>query len=204
MAEFDIKELTAKAHLGQIGLPFPLWWGTNKKTFVLPNLKRISSELLNGSTAYFMQLTLAYKGEQFTLPNEPLVGLSLSKTIVETATVGKYRKGTVKEYITTEDYKISIRGVCADIDDDGELWDDYPANQVDTLNRLFEINDAVEVVDNKFFELFGIRSIVLKDIQFDEMAGQQGLQRYTISAVSDQDFYADLSEKGKTNLKAIL
>ena len=47
------------------------------------------------------------------------------------------------------------------------------------------------------FELFGIRKIVLKDIQFDEMVGEQGMQKFTITAVSDQDFYADLNEKDK-------
>ncbi len=196
MAEFNIKELISKAHFGHVALPFPSWVGSNTKPFALPNLKNITSELLNGSTAYFMQVTLSHQGENFTLPNEPLVGLSLAKTIVETATVGKLRKGTVKEYITTEDYQISFRGVCFDDDD----MDVYPSDQVDALNRLFDINDALEVENNPFFELFGIRNIVLKDIQFDEMAGQQGMQRYTISAVSDQDFYADLSERGLTKL----
>lgn len=202
MAEFDIKELVAKAHFDYVGPAFPAWWGKNKKLFVLPNLNTITAELKNGTSSYFMQLKLSYNGETFTLPNEPLVGLALTKTIVETATVGKYRKGTVKEYITTEDYNITLRGVCfSQMDDDG--YDDYPADQVRNLNTLFEINDALEVVDNKFFELFGIRKIVLKDIQFDEMVGQQGMQRYTITAVSDQDFYADLSELGKTNLNPI-
>lgn len=199
MAEFDVKELVAKAHFGYVGLPFPLWWGKNKKLFVLPNLKNIGSALKNGTSTYFMQVELSYQGEKFTLPNEPLVGLTLAKTIIETATVGKLRKGTVKEYITTEDYQINLRGVCFDEND----MESYPADQVDALNKLFEINDALEVENNPFFELFGIRKIVLKDIQFDEMAGQQGMQRYTIAAVSDQDFYADLSERGKSKLNLL-
>lgn len=127
------------------------------------------------------------------MPNEPLISLGLTKTIVETATVGKYRKGTVKEYICTEDYSITIKGVCIDLDDP-EI---YPADQVGLLNDLFDINDALEVESNPFLELFGIRKIVLKDIQFDEMIGEQGVQKYTITAVSDQDFYADLNEKDK-------
>ena len=45
--------------------------------------------------------------------------------------------------------------------------------------------------------------IVLKDIQFDEMAGEQRLKKFIISAVSDQDFYADLTEREKT-LKTLL
>ena len=50
--------------------------------------------------------------------------------------------------------------------------------------------------------MFGIRKLVIEDIKFDEMVGESGLQRYTISAISDQDFYADLNEKDteKNNL----
>ena len=68
---------------------------------------------------------------------------------------------------------------------------------------MFEINDSLEVISNPFLELFEIRNIVLKDIQLDEMAGEQGLQKFTITAVSDQDFYADLTEREK-NLKSLL
>lgn len=194
MAEFDIKQLVARAHFGHVGMPFPKWWENNKTLFVLPNLKNINAGQLNGGK-YFMQVSLSHKTGTFTLPNEPLVSLALTKTIVETATVGKLRKGTVKEYITTEDYQISFRGVCVNEED----MDAYPGDQVRELNKLFEINDTLDVDENFFFELFDIRRIVLKDIQFDEMAGQPGMQRYTIYAVTDQDFYADLSELKKIN-----
>jgi hypothetical protein len=141
-----------------------------------------------------MTLKLSYNSQKFELPNEPLISLGLSKTIVETATVGKYRKGTVKEYICTEDYQIMIKGVCVDVDNP----EDYPTDQVAALNELFEINDSLDVLSNLFLELFGIRKIVLKDIQFEDMAGEAGMQKYTITAVSDQDFYADLNEKELT------
>ena len=91
------------------------------------------------------------------------------------------------------------KGVCIN-ENDPEI---YPSEQVDELRRMFEINDSLNVISNPFFALFEIRNIVLKDIQFDEMAGEQGLQKFTISAVSDQDFYADLTEREKT-LKTLL
>lgn len=192
MAEFNIKELLIRAAIDYVGPRFPEWWSKNKKKYQLPDLKGINAKQLLGGK-YFLTLKLSYKGQSFELPNEPLISLGLTKTIVETATVGKYRKGTVKEYICTEDYSITIKGVCIDLVDP-EI---YPADQVGLLNDLFEINDALEVESNPFLELFGIRKIVLKDIQFDEMIGESGLQKYTITAVSDQDFYADLNEKDK-------
>ena len=190
--ELHIKELIAKAHFDYVGPAFPKWWATNKTKFVLPSLSKIGAGLLLGGQ-YFQTLKVAYKGEQFVFPNEPLISMSLAKTIVETATVGKERKGTVKEYINTEDYVLNIRGVCFNPD----YPDEYPTDQVQELQRLFEINDSVEVVNNLFLELFGIKNLVLKNIEWNEMAGQQGLQVYTVNAVSDADFYADLAEKSK-------
>ncbi len=195
--EFDFKELVAKAHFDYVGPAFPSWWMKNKTKFVLPSLTNITRDLLLGGK-YFQTLKVAYKGEEFVFPNEPLISMSLPKTIVETPTVGKERKGTVKEYICTEDYQIIIRGVC--VNEDPEMRDQYPAEQVQELHRMYEINDGLEVINNAFLTLFDIKNIVLKNLEFEEMAGQQGLQKYTITAVSDQDFYADLAEKQKLNL----
>lgn len=199
MAEFNLREITARALFDYVGPHFPEWWKKNKSKFELPDLRGINSEQIRGGK-YFMQLKLRHNKVVYELPNEPLISLSLTKTIVKTATVGKQRKGTVKEYICTEDYTISIKGVCINVDEP-EL---YPADQVAILNDLVDINDALEVETNAFLELFGIRKLVIEDIKFDEMVGESGLQRYTISAISDQDFYADLNEKDteKNNLLA--
>ncbi|WBX72893.1 DUF6046 domain-containing protein [Tenacibaculum pacificus] len=190
MAEFNFKELVARAHFDYIGPVFTKWFENNKKAMVLPSLKNVFGSQLLGNK-YFFTLKLKYGKQQFTFPNEPLIAVSLVKTIVETATVGKYRKGTVKEYINTEDYQLTIRGVCVNTED----YDSYPTDQVKELNDMFAVNDALEVVNNPFLELFQIRKIVLKEILLDEMQGQPNLQKYVIRAVSDQDFYADVTEK---------
>lgn len=190
--EFDIKELVAKAHFDYVGPAFPAWWGNNKTKFVLPSLKNITRELLLGGR-YFQQISFSYNSEIFQLPNEPLISMSLQKTIVETATVGTERIGTVKEYICTEDYQIFIRGVC--VNESPDEREVYPSDQVEMIQKMFLINDRLNVVTNPFLELFSIRSVVLKSIDWEEMAGQQGLQKFTISAVSDNDFFADMTEK---------
>ncbi len=93
--KFDIKELTARAFLDYVGPAFPQWWEQNKTAFVVPSLNNISEARSNGSQ-YFMTIKVAdKKGQTTEFPNEPLVSFSLSKTIVETATLGKYRKGKV-------------------------------------------------------------------------------------------------------------
>lgn len=190
MAEFNFKEMVAKLHFDYVGPTFPQWFKENKNLLVLPDLKNISQKEVTGGK-YFMRVKLQHKNEQFLLPNEPLVQLGLTKTIIKTATVGKRRKGTVKEYITTDDWTITIRGVCFD----PETPETYPADQVAKIKRLcYDVNDAVEVVNNKFFELFGIRKIAIEDLQLDDMVGQEGMQRFIIKAISDQDFYAELTD----------
>lgn len=190
MAEIDLRALTAKAFTDYVGPPFPQWWENNKTKFVLPDLHNITASLLLGGR-YFQRLKVQDKqGNIYTFPNEPLISLSVSKTIVETATVGKYRKGTVKEYITTEDYNLTIRGLIL-----GENQEVYPAKEVEELNDWFHKNEALEFLENPFLELFDIQKMVLLDIDFDDMAGKQGLQKYTIHAKSDIDFYAELTEK---------
>lgn len=192
--EFSFKELVAKAHFDYVGPAFPIWWENNKTNLFLPSLKNIARELLLGGR-YFQEISFQYKGEIFKLPNEPLVSMNLQKTIVETATVGKERIGTVKEYICTEDYQIFIRGVC--VNDDPDEREIYPAEQVQDIQKMFLINDSLEVITNPFLELFGIRNVVLKSIDWEEMAGQQGLQKFTITGVSDNDFFADMTEKNR-------
>ena len=199
MAEFDFKELIARAHFDYVGPAFPSWWMKNKTKFVFPSLLGIGKDLVLGGR-YFTTLKVADKtGNEYLFPNEPLMSISLAKTIVRTPTVGKERKGSVKEYICTEDYQINIKGVCVN-ESNPEV---YPTQQVAALKKMFDLNEALEVISNPFLELFEIRNIVLSDIQWDEMAGEQGLQKFTITAESDQDFYADLTEREKT-IKSLL
>ena len=199
MAEFNIKELLIRASLDYIGPAFPLWWKKNQSRYKLPDLMGINTKQLLGAK-YFMTLKVSHGLQEFLFPNEPIVSIGMSKTIVKTATVGKKKKRSVKEYITTDDEVITIKGVCIDLNDP----DKYPADQVKMINDLFEINDAVDIEDNAFFELFGIRKIVLESLDWDEMIGESGLQKYTIKALGDDDFFADLNDKdkNKTNLLA--
>lgn len=130
---------------------------------------------------YFLTLSLSNKGKTYKLPNEPLISLSRKKRIIKTQ-VGTR---TVKEFIGFEDYQITIRGVCV-----GD--NNYPNEQVNILSELERINDVLEIVNNKFLALFGIYAIVITSISFDEMEGQPHLQGYTIKAISDEAYYAEL------------
>lgn len=198
MAEFNLKQLLIRAAFDYVGPHFPEWWKKNKNKYELPDLRSINAKQLLGAK-YFMTLELSYKGQKFELPNEPLVSIGMSKTIVKTPTVGKDKKRTVKEYITTDDEVITIKGVCIDLFNP----EVYPAEQVQLINDLFDIDDALEVENNAFFELFGIRKLVIEDLQWDDMVGESGLQKYTIRAIGDDDFFADINEKNKDKVNLL-
>jgi hypothetical protein len=184
----DLRQLTALAHYSYISAPFP---DLSKKifNFQMPDIFNVSEA--NLGRPYFMSLTVVDGSTPVTFPNEPLISISRQKTIVETPTVGEDRIGTVKEYINTEDYDIDIKGVC--VSDDGK----YPAAQVKALNDLFDINKPLDVKDNLFFNLFGIQKIVLRNLRFEEMVGQETIQKYTMNAVSDTPFFAELNDRAK-------
>ena len=191
MAEFNFREVVANEH-DYVGKPFNGLGDETALDYALSSLSSVygTSHLLGRNL--FFTLVLKHKNIPYPFPNEPLISLNLVKTIVETPTVGKYRKGTVKEYINTEDYQITIRGVCVN-----KAKAFYPVAQVAILNKMFSINEALDVFANPFLALFGIEKIVLKDIHFDDMKGKPYLQSYTITAVSDQPFFAELTERNK-------
>jgi len=195
--ELSIKELTALAHLSYIAAPYPDFGGLKKdalkrkaQSYYLHDVYNVDQQAALGRP-YFMTLAVQNGEKTRWFPNEPLVSISRKKTIVETATVGENRTGTVKEYICAEDYEIDIKGVI--IGDD----DSYPAEEVKNLNDLFNLKGTLEIQKNPFFELFGIQRIILKTISFDEMVGKQSIQKYTIKAVSEEPFFAELENRKK-------
>ena len=140
---------------------------------------------------YFMDFFVQALGiNRRRLPHEPLLKFGLRKNIVKTVVAGGQRRGTVKEYINSDDWKIEIKGVCID----PTQPERYPTEQVDELRELCTLNEAVEV-DNDILRYFEIYSIVIESIEFEAMAGQPGAQAYKINAISDTDFYGELTNK---------
>jgi len=140
---------------------------------------------------YFMdvELTSELIGETYRLPNEPLVRVSKTKTIVETIIAGNEDNtgGVVLEQINKGNYAIDIRGI---IMNEEHTTPQYPQDQVRKLIEFAESGEAL-VIDCDFLEvLFGIRKIVIIDYEIDAMQGQPYSQRYTLNCKSYQDFYA--------------
>ena len=173
----DIRDLTATAH-GYPPAPYPL------VGVPVRDANKIGTAV--GRThlgiPYFMDVTIDGK----RLPNEPLLTFSGQKRIIQTAIAGSKRRGTVKELIAANDYKIKIEGVCID-----PTQRSYPTAQVQTIIDLCETPAALDF-ENELATLFRIHRIVITGYGFANMQGTPHAQKYVINAVSDEDFYGNL------------
>lgn len=120
------------------------------------------------------------------LPNAPLISVSASKNIVTTQIAG--RKGTVKELINQNDYRITIKGVLTSVVGiaTADAIDLYPIAEVKILQNICEKQESIGVV-NLLLNTLGITQIVIESYEFPDMEGFPGVQPYTISAISDDD-----------------
>ena len=138
-------------------------------------------------TPFFMDVEI----DKTRLPNEPLLTFSTQKRIIQTVVVGSQNRGTVKELISANDYKIKIEGVCIE---PGKR--EYPTDQVNKIIKLCQLQEALEF-KNDLAQLLGIEKIVITGYNLDKMEGQPYSQRYTIDAISDDDFFAELNNRDK-------
>jgi hypothetical protein len=178
--EYDIQNLTRTA-FGYSVLPFPLL-GIKSP---LPKLNKIGNAIIGKNhigTPFFMDVII----DDLPLPNEPLITFTNQKKIIQTAIVGSERRGTVKEFISTSDYKIKIEGVCID-----PTIKDYPQKQVEEIIKICEKPKSLSF-KNSLAELYGIYNIVITSYSFANMQGHPYSQKYYINAVSNDDFYATM------------
>lgn len=137
---------------------------------------------LSGALLY-MPTGFNVSGSIFQLPNEPIVSCSIQKTIVETVLAGNTRRGTVKEIINTEDWRIKIQGICIDMTKSG-----YPEDDVERIQQLFSFNRSIEVINYMLNNMFEIKNVVIKSLDWKEMRGKPYSQAYEMELVSDEDF----------------
>ncbi len=187
----DIRKLTAHHYIGKSFPEFVVDKVVNKKISISDIGKSEINTYLG--TPYFMDMYCTIPGSpRVRLPHEPLIRFSLRKNIVKTVTTGGKRTGTVKEYISSDDYRIEFRGVCVDAHNPLR----YPSEQVEIIKKLSHTNEAIEV-SNDILRFFGIYKMVIESVSFSDMVGVPGAQAYQIRALNDEDFYASYKEKNQ-------
>ncbi len=176
--KFDPKKLVQKAH-NRKGASFDTSFLKKKDKKGLSDSKNFLG------IPFFMDVNV--NGER--LPNEPLLTFSTQKRIVQTVVVGSENRGTVKELISANDFKIKIEGVCIE---PGKR--EYPMSQVNKIITLCRQQKALEF-ENVLARELGITKIVITGYNIDKMEGRPYSQKYTIDAISDDDFYAELTNR---------
>lgn len=134
----------------------------------------------NGTNGVYYMTPTSLNGWQ--LPLEPYMSIAASKKIVKTSLAGNTRRGTVKEIINTNDYGITLRGVLLN-----DVSDNYPFDDVERLKELFEVNEAVQII-NALTKTLAIENVVITGWKLPEMIGTPNAQAYEINMISDEDF----------------
>lgn len=134
---------------------------------------------------YFMPVVIKHPDittEDGTLELDyAVLNITGKKNIVETPLIG--RKGSVKELISIDDYKISI---AAFIQGDNNT---YPDEAITRVKELYNINEAVELVSaftNLIFDPDD--KVVITDISFPPTPGIEDGQAVKLELITDKPF----------------
>lgn len=189
---FNVDLLTVKGLVRH--LPFPA--ASNLATTNVADLFTLPTSAVLGTPLFF-----ALKIDGVQLPNEPLITVTGSKTIVKTQVAGG--NFTVKEIIGLDDWKINIRGravregAVRDRPAGGLVPDDYPEEWLRALIALFNKNTALDC-QCQLLTYFNISRLVMEDISFPAVEGAHGYFYYEINASSDESSLAKLKLKRAT------
>ena len=139
-----------------------------------------------------VRLFMPIKLDGIQLQNEPLVELRGKNMIKRTELTGEHRegvtnkRGTVKELINIDDYKITIRGIV--INDESE---EYPEAAMRQIRKIVEARRSVSI-ECQLTNIFNITLMAIEDHSYPAVPGLQHAQGYEIVGDSDEDFESEL------------
>ncbi len=105
-----------------------------------------------------------------------LFEVSMAKNIISTAIQG--RDGKIKEYISDDDYSISIKGVMTAPNNT------FPLDDFISMIKIVKAPVPLKV-NSWWLEKFGIYNIVIMSYNFNQRAGRFSEQSFEITALSD-------------------
>lgn len=130
------------------------------------------------------ELTLRKEDGETLTVNDAVVTVTQEKHIVRTTLVGL--NGTIKEYISSGDYDISISVGIVAVDPEGRIVDEYPEEGIRKVREFLDENKAVEVA-SVFLSIFGIERMVVTRFSLRQETASSR-QTIEIRALSDDDY----------------
>ncbi|MCG9911843.1 MAG: DUF6046 domain-containing protein [Flavobacteriales bacterium] len=149
----------------------------------LPTLEvdeRSATSLLGHAIFDVLQFFDQNGNQVYELNDAPIVSVSLPKNIVKTQIQG--RPGTIKEFISNDDYHISVQGILAP----GTLNDNRMP--LDIMEELAQFLDAPTSyrVSSLFLVRFGITNVVVDNVgEIKPVDGFDNLIQYSFTLLSD-------------------
>lgn len=106
-----------------------------------------------------------------------LITANRSKNIVKTPVSG--RDGTIKEYIASGDFVISVSGV---IVGDGNS---FPTIEAENLRLLCDANASLPVISSFLNDTIGVFDLVIESDSYKQVRGSRNTLNISFSALSD-------------------
>lgn len=106
-----------------------------------------------------------------------LVSVNRTKRVIKTPVQG--RDGTIKEYISSGDYTISVNGQI------NSTTSTFPEKQVQDLNAIMNANASVSVVSTFLNDGFDVGFLVIESDSYRQVRGSRNSIDISFQAVSD-------------------
>lgn len=137
-------------------------------------LQPVETSLLG--TPVYEVIQLQDGKETYKFSHTTIVDVVQKKVIEKTKIQGQ--DGSVKEYINTDDYEITIRGFIV-----GK--NQYPAAEVQEFLKWWKKNRDLDIIGYVLNSVFGIYTIVLEELEMPRLDARPGVQPFQITATSD-------------------
>lgn len=147
------------------------------------------------STPVFSNLNLIVDQDEQSrvMIDTALFVVTQTKNVVTTPIQG--RDGTVKEYISLGDYKVTIKGIISGYQGTYPQYETQGKynSPVQDLLTICQSNKAINV-ESWYLTMFGIHKLVITDFTIGQNEGEFALQPFEITALSDTPFQLDITK----------
>ena len=165
------------------GLPFP-GRGNVSQPEPVQGLQAAQWEQGQVHEGFFPLSLETASGKRFDFPVEPLVSISGKNKIARRQTAKKGEGiGTIKEYWSTDDWTITIKGLLYGPRITGAPEQTYPRMDLEALRDILLTPESLRVYCEPL-QLLGINRLVIESFQFPFTKGEN-VQAYVIKAYSD-------------------
>ena len=117
--------------------------------------------------------------------NNGLITVRQGRNIVKTQLVNA--NGTIKEYVSDNDFEITINGAIEQSDSEKALngLDVRPDSEIQNFVKMCKVQQQIPIASTYLNNLFGITEIVIEGYQLGQKSGGRSLQFFSLTCTSD-------------------